>query len=496
MRRAGKRIDVLVLGAGAAGLAAARDLSQAGLRVTVIEARPRVGGRILTLHDPRSPVPIELGAEFVHGEAPETLAGGRGGARAARGVGARTPPLPDPRPPVPIERGAEFVHGEAPETLAVARAAGLAVLELPDVHEIAVSGRFETRGDFWDAISRMNKDLARRVAARGADFPVSEYLDRKKAPGGALGCGMLRGFIEGFYAAEPERLSAKSLAEEAGENEEDSLEGKQFRIANGNDALMRWLRDGLDPERCEVRLSTVAEIVRWKRGGASVECRAGDGAALPTLSARALIVTAPRALLKAGAVRFDPPLAGKQRAMAKLETGQIFKIVLRFRDAFWEKPDFLKERRRHNRSDGAGMNFLHAPGGEVPTWWTAAPVRAPILTGWVGSVTAEALLSEEPHIRLERSLVALSEILAVPRRELEMQLDGWSSHDWRADPFARGAYSYIGVGGVGAPRALGRPVDGTLFFAGEATNGEQIGTVAGALASGRRAAREALRVLQ
>ena len=90
----------------------------------------------------------------------------------------------------------------------------------------------------------------------------------------------------------------------------------------------------------------------------------------------------------------------------------------------------------------------------------------------------------------------LSDILAVPRRELDAQLDAWSSHDWHADPFARGAYSYIGVGGVRAPRALGRPVDGTLFFAGEATNGEQIGTVAGALASGRRAAREVLRVLK
>jgi monoamine oxidase len=229
---------------------------------------------------------------------------------------------------------------------------------------------------------------------------------------------------------------------------------------------------------------------------ASVESRAGDGAALPTLSAKMVIVTLPLAVLKAGVVKFDPPLPAKQRAMAKLETGQIFKIILRFREAFWESPEFLQERRHHNRSDGASLNFLHAPGGEVPTWWTAAPVRAPILTGWVGSVTAEALLSEEPQTRLERSLVALSEILAVPRRELEAQLDSWSSHDWRADPFARGAYSYIGVGGIGAPRTLGRPVNGTLFFAGEATNGEQIGTVAGALASGRRAAREALRVLQ
>src|SRR2546423_11962776 len=73
MTTARKRVDTLVLGAGAAGLAAARDLSHAGLRITVVEARPRIGGRILTLHDPRSPLPLELGAEFIHREAPATL---------------------------------------------------------------------------------------------------------------------------------------------------------------------------------------------------------------------------------------------------------------------------------------------------------------------------------------------------------------------------------------------------------------------------------------
>src|SRR6266513_1937218 len=138
MSRGRKRIDVLVLGAGAAGLAAASDLSHAGLHVTVLEARPRVGGRILTVHDSRSPVPLELGAEFV--------------------------------------------HGGAPETLAVARAAGLAVLELPDLHEIVTAGRFRTGRDFWEAINRMNKDLAKRVAARGKDFPVSEYLESARLP--------------------------------------------------------------------------------------------------------------------------------------------------------------------------------------------------------------------------------------------------------------------------------------------------------------------------
>ena len=445
MARERTNVDVLIVGAGAAGLAAARDLAHAGLTVTIIEARPRVGGRILTLHDPRSPVPLELGAEFI--------------------------------------------HGASAETLPLAQTAGLAVLELPDTHELAVGGRFKPMGSYWKLLDRMNHDLARRLASRGKDFPVSEYLDSARVP--VARRGMLRDFVQGFYAAHPDRLSAQSLAVEIdGGDEQDEVQGKQFRIANGGDALMKWLRDGLDPDRTEVHLSTVAQAINWKRGQVAVET------ALEVLRARTAIITLPLAVLKAGVVRFDPALPAKQRALAGLEMGQVFKIVLRFREAFWQRPDFLKERRAKAGSNGGGLTFLHAHGAEVPTWWTTLPVRAPVLTGYVGAVAAEQLLAEEPSSRLERSLVALSEVLAVPRRELEEQLDASASHDWRADPFARGAYSYIGVGGNGAPRALGRPVEGTLFFAGEATNGAEIGTVAGALSSGRRAAREVLRVLQ
>src|SRR6266852_1286399 len=98
MSRDRKRVDVLVLGAGAAGLAAARDLSHAGLHVTVIEARPRVGGRVFTVHDPRSPVPLELGAEFIHGESAETLPLAR-----AAGLAAGTGGIP--RAPARLRAG-------------------------------------------------------------------------------------------------------------------------------------------------------------------------------------------------------------------------------------------------------------------------------------------------------------------------------------------------------------------------------------------------------
>jgi monoamine oxidase len=230
-----------------------------------------------------------------------------------------------------------------------------------------------------------------------------------------------------------------------------------------------------------------------------VHCCSGDGSALQPLRARTAIVTLPAAVLKSGEVKFDPQIAEKQRALAGLEIGQIFKVVLRFREAFWDEADFLKARRRNGRGgSGAadGINFLHAQGAEIPTWWTTAPIRASLITGWVGGSTADALLSADPATRLERSLISLSQTLTTPRRELEEQLDAWASHDWRSDAFARGAYSYIGVGGYAAPVTLARPVEGTLFFAGEATNRDHIGTVAGALASGRRAAREVQRTLQ
>jgi monoamine oxidase len=370
------------------------------------------------------------------------------------------------------------------------------VLELPDLHESVSGGRFRTRHDFWDVMEGMNKELARRVTRRGHDFAVSEYLEDNSVPTSHR--ALLRDFVQGFYAAYPERLSAASLAEESDSGaESDGHEDKQFRIANGNDAIAQWLRDGLDPGRTEVRLSTMAEAVQWRRGDVQVHCRGGDGAVLPPLHARAVIITLPHAVLKAGGFRIDPLVPAKQRALAGIETGQIFKIVLRFREAFWDESEFLEERRDGGPAaqSGESVNFLHASGVEIPTWWSAQPARAPLLTGWVGARNAEMLLGEDPLTRVERSLVALSEVLAVPRRQLELQLDAWASHDWRADPFARGAYSYVGVGGTGAPRALARPVENTLFFAGESTHGEQIGTVAGALASGRRVAREVQRAL-
>jgi len=138
------------------------------------------------------------------------------------------------------------------------------------------------------------------------------------------------------------------------------------------------------------------------------------------------------------------------------------------------------------------LNFLHDLGAKVGTWWTAQPTQANTLTAWAGGPKAEQLLDRDPAGRIDEALAALSRALSVPRALVDNLFDAAWLHDWRADPFSRCAYSYPAVGGIPAQRSLAKPVGNTLFFAGEATNTEQTATVAGALASGRRAAREVL----
>jgi monoamine oxidase len=118
---------------------------------------------------------------------------------------------------------------------------------------------------------------------------------------------------------------------------------------------------------------------------------------------------------------------------------------------------------------------------------------APTLTGWAASRRGERLSGRPGHFMCDKALDSLTAIFNLPRPTLEAMLQNWYVHDWQSDPYARGSYSYVGVGGEGAQSALARSVAGTLFFAGEATNDRgHHGTVHGAIATGERAARELL----
>src|SRR5947209_14689912 len=203
--------DVIIIGAGAAGLAAARELSGAARRICIVEARERLGGRIFTLHPPDLPLPIELGAEFI--------------------------------------------HGEVAETLGIVDAAPLLAYELPDDHW----WNGERVPNFWEEINR----LFERIPG-GRDRSFAQFIDAQRSISPRLK-KMALGFVEGFNAAHADRISV--LALRSADDEQVGPDGyKQFRIAAGYDAVITWLRAGLDPERATIRLGTAVTEIAWRRG--------------------------------------------------------------------------------------------------------------------------------------------------------------------------------------------------------------------------------------
>ena len=421
------KYDVAIIGAGAAGLAAARDLSGSGSTICILEARQRTGGRIHSIHLPDLPLPIELGAEFI--------------------------------------------HGEAQETFGIVEASALVACELPDNHWwVSKDGDWSQIRDFWGEIAKVQSQIGRLRN----DVSFADFLRTRRSLAPRVR-ELARGFVEGYHAAHADRISAKAL----GSSDSEQERPKQFRILGGYHALIEWLRAGIDPEKSDLLLDTPVTRVEWRRGDVAIETPRG------TIRAAAAIVTLPIGVWKApreqqGAVAFDPPLTAKQAAIEKLEAGHVVKIMFRFAERFWDE--------RGLPDSGTPLNFVHSSDRFIPTWWTSAPVRSPILTAWAGGHAADALLAEGPDAQIDRALDSMAKAFGVRRRRLDDLLRATWTHDWQSDPFTRGAYSYAGVGGTGAHRSLARPIANTLFFAGEATSSDQTGTVAGAIESGRRAA--------
>jgi monoamine oxidase len=421
--------DVLVVGAGMAGLAAAERLAAAGRRVLVLEARDRIGGRIHTAHDPDLDVPVELGAEFVHGHPVElieliqrlhlSLVPGR--ERHQRGSGEAAPPLPDLRATL--------------ETL--------------------LDG-----------------------AAEGPDRPVAELLRERASSVSPGQLELAARYLEGFHAADLSLLGTRSLAQNEAAGEEDGEE--LHRVGEGYGALVRLLADSIDPERCEIRLATAMDSIRWRPD--EVRVRVGDSA--EHVATRA-VLTVPlpvlRRLLAQGDAGLDPAPSEWRAALERLHIGAAHRVVLGF-DRRWWAPD---------RS--AGPSFIHGGGEPFPVWWTALPSRAPIITGWVGGPRAEAMAALDEGAMIRAALESLASVFERDVGELRSRLRQAYVHDWSADPLAGGAYSYGGVGAIEARATLARPAGGTLYLAGEAVAEEgRNATVHGALISGYRAAERVL----
>jgi monoamine oxidase len=426
--------DVIVIGAGAAGLAATRTLQRAGCNVLTLEARDRVGGRILTDRTFAS-YPVELGAEFIHGENVHTW-------ELVRSAGLETTEVFSQ-----VER--YFLHANG------------ALLPLP---KIAMSpGGAAAIG----ALSLTGQDLIAAIARRRQnnlpDTDVGSLLRSLDVPADTDLGRIVESSYQGLNAADPPELSAFSLEEATYARDGD----QDFRIDDGYSA---WL--DLFARDLPVRLSTPVELIRWRLEGAEVATPQGE-----TFRARRLIVTCPLALLQQGSPRFIPALPPyKHRALEQLGSGPITKVLLRFDRPFW--PDDME-----CASTALTPLFLFR---------TRAGRRDenPMLSIYVGASAARVLNRLGPERAIRAVVTDLRSAFGLSR---DPNVVATRFVDWAADPFAGLGYSFVRPGGVGARALLAAPVDEVLFWAGEATNPARPATVHGAMESGVRAADEALR---
>jgi len=431
--------DAVVIGAGAAGLAAAQRLASQSLDVVLVEARDRVGGRVWTRPLPHSTAPAELGAEFIHGPARQTMA-------LLHSIGIRV---------IPTD-GESWTCSQSGEL----RRDDRDIIEIQRIFDAARTlKRDESTDEF---LRRLERDDQTREAATEA-----------------------RTFVEGFEAADPAIASARAIADEL----HSGVDLSAARPLGGYAPMFEALKNSCIAQGVRLCLSTTVQRVSWQPGSAMVRTRDAAGEISET-RAKAVIVTLPVGVLRhrggASDVSFEPELPPEKRdALEMIEMGHVVKVVLHFRSRFWER-----------LRNGAYRNaaFFRCEGQAFAVFWMPLDSDG-FCIAWAGGPKAVALVGATPAELIELALNGFGALFAAPELARE-QFVGGEMHDWSADPFSRGAYSYIKVGGLSARAALASPVEKTLFFAGEATATDgQGGTVNGALVTGERAAREAATAL-
>ena len=434
--------DVIVIGAGVAGLAAASELAEAGRSVALLEARERIGGRVHSISGPQ---------QFA------------------------------------IELGAEFIHGRPPEIWDTLRQGNVSVTEVTGSHWCVESNRL-TPCDLFEEVD----DILQLMTDEAPDESFAIFLQRCCPEASTKAKERALSYIAGFNAADPSRVSVHWLVRQM--RAEEKIDGdRAFRAHGGYASLLGIFRQRLARAGVDIRTNTVVHRVDWNSANLRIDALSLGGAV--SLHAKSVLVTVPVGVLKArpgdsGAIEFSPTLPqDKQNSIAGVEMGRVIRIVLLFKERFWDSipPD------PKGKQTLADMSFLFSQDEWFPTWWTAMPEDSPIITGWAADQCALRLEADGLPVAT-RALQRLGSLLGTETAEMERLLVATYSHDWQTDPYSRGAYSYMTAGNANVPEILGKPLKDRLFFAGEACDvtGNN-GTVHGAIASARRAVAEITR---
>jgi monoamine oxidase len=402
-------VDIAIIGAGAAGLGAARALENSALSRIVLEARDRIGGRGHTIM--ASPeVTFDVGCGWLHSADKNSFAA--------------------------IARQLNFEIDK----------------NRPPWREQGFDAAFprEQRLDFMRALDAFY-DRAEEAAKEGRDGPADAYLE----PGNRWN-PMIDAISTYVNGTELDRVSILDM-----DAYEDT--GNNWRVRRGYGALMAAYGAGLP-------LALNTQVTLIDHSGERVRVETSRGA----LSAAKVIITVPTSVIADEAIRFKPALPSKVEGARGLPLGLADKVTL-----LLDRPEELPvDGNLRGATMRTGMGAYHL-----------RPFGQPCIEGFFGGRFASEL---EDAGAGAIAAQAIDEIVAMLGSDFRRRLKPLAESRWAKDPFARGSYSHALPGHAGDRAVLATPVDGRLFFAGEATSANFFTTAHGARDSGERAAREVM----
>ena len=415
--------DVIIIGAGAAGIGCAHRLSQHNIDFQILEARSRSGGRVYSIVEPGLTTPIELGAEFVHGAPAKIMA---------------------------LMQNLKFPF-----------------YDVKDEHLFLQNDKLISAKNFGH---QMEIVMSHLHPERKHDRPINDFIKAQHMDNATK--DNFISYIEGFQAADTLLLGEQGLADL--NQQDDSLNGsKMFRPLLRYDSLLQKILDRY-VKKDTLQLNTELKRIHWEKNNVELICYQGPSQIEKIYRCKKLVLTVPLGVLHSSALQWNRIPEDLALGLDSVYMGHVQRIVFRFRYRFWE-----------NLSDQPTAFFHCGPDSYFPTWWSLQPLRTPHLVAWQGGPKAIEMSTWSEEERLQTALKTLSTMMGLSTEFLNSELESWHTHNWSKDPFTRGAYSYIAVGGVEKARRLQKGFDGTIFLAGEHTMmGSGRGTVHGAFDSG------------